>query len=97
MLLLEDELEEFPLLDLEWPKFAPIVPLLEELFKPDDPLEPDDPLYVAARAAIPAGFPPDAEAVVLLWDLDDSLRLKTPEKSSKKSQCSLFLEKTDFT
>ena len=62
---LVDELEELPELDLECPKFDPSVPLLDDVFKPDEPLGPEDPLYVAARAAIPAGFPPDTEVDAL--------------------------------
>ena len=37
------------------------MPVLEPVFILDVPLDPDDPLYVAARAVIPAGFPPDTE------------------------------------
>ena len=62
---LVDELEELPELDFECPKFDPSVPLLDEVFKPDEPLDAEEPLYVAAKAAIPAGFPPDTEADVL--------------------------------
>ena len=62
---LVDELEELTELDFECPKFDPSVPLLDEDFKPADPLDPEEPLYVAARAAIPAGLPPDTDVDVL--------------------------------
>ena len=56
------------------------MPVLEPVFILDDPLDPDDPLYVAARAAIPAGFPPDTEEDVPPCDFVVSVRLKTPAK-----------------
>ena len=74
------EFDELPVLDFVWPKFDPSVPLLDELFNPDEPLDPEDPLYVAARAAIPAGFPPDTAVDVFPWDFVVSVRLNTPAK-----------------
>ena len=65
----------------ECPKFDPSVPLLDEVFKPDEPLDAEEPLYVAAKAAIPAGFPPDTEADVLPCDFAVSVRLKTPKEN----------------
>ena len=79
IVLLDDEPDELPALVLEWPKFDPWAPALDELFNPEEPLVPDDPLYVAARAAIPAGLPPDAEFDDVPCDFDASVRLKTAE------------------
>ena len=66
-----------PVVVLEWPKLDPWDTLLAEPFKLDVLLDPDDPLYVAASAAIPAGFPPDEELDVDPCDLDVSVRLNT--------------------
>ena len=76
-MLLDDDVEVLPEFVLEWPKLDPWDPLLDEPFKLEVLLDPDDPLYVAASAAIPAGFPPDEELDVDPWDLDVSVRLNT--------------------
>ena len=89
MVLLVDELEDATVVDFEWPKPEARVPVLEPVFILDDPLDPDDPLYVAARAAIPAGFPPDTDEDVPPWDFVVSVRLKTP--ANIKPQLSKFL------
>ena len=78
IVLLDDEVE-LPAPGLEWPKLEPWAPVLE-LFKLDELLDPEDPLYVAASAAIPAGFPPDEELDVVPCDFDVSVRLNTAEK-----------------
>ena len=65
------------------------MPVLEPVFILEVPLDPDDPLYVAARAAIPAGFPPDTEEDVPPCDFVVSVRLKTPANS--KHQISMLL------
>ena len=86
IVLLDDEPEELPALVFEWPKFGPWVPDLDELFKPEEALDPDDPLYVAARAAIPAGLPPDAELDAVPCDFEVSVRLKTADVKQMEIQ-----------
>ena len=66
------------------------MPVLEPVFILEDPVDPDDPLYVAARAAIPAGFPPDTEEDVPPCDFVVSVRLKTAAKIKPQIQMLLM-------